>query len=198
MKSMELLNNESEIIRGIAHQSNYSTELLFHSINVAQLSKKIGESLGLTTAELDDLFFLGLMHDIGKAYIPDKILYKKSKLNPSEWQVMKTHSIHSEEILTNSACINFDKTKANDYGVIVRGHHEKYWGGGYPDNLKGEEIHFMSRIITIADIYDAIKSPRIYRPYSLVNPINILSDETEITIDPYIFKHAITVIKNVD
>jgi len=96
------------------------------------------------------------MHDIGKITIPDKILYKPGKLNPEEWDIMRKHTINGYNILKSA-----DKySRLAEYALT---HHERIDGKGYPNGLKGDEIPLFSRIIHVADAYEAMTSDRIYR-----------------------------------
>lgn len=129
-----------------------------HSYRVAQTSLKLGFHLKLKEKALAELFAAALFHDIGKAKIDKKILGKKASLNDKERRIAEKHPIFSEDYINKID--NLKKIKS-----IVRAHHERWDGKGYPDGLKGEEIPYLSRIIAIADVYDAIKYPRVYRPF---------------------------------
>lgn len=182
-------NVPNNVVSFLSSSRNFSTELLFHSFNVALLARKIGESSGLSKSEVDELFMLGLLHDIGKSNTPDEILFKPGALNSEEREIMKAHSIESERIMLNIKGLYFDSNKSQEYGKILRGHHEKFIGTGYPDGLKGEEIHYMSKILTIADIFEAITSPRIYRRSIILDPIKLMDEEAGVSIDPYLYEN---------
>ncbi len=127
-----------------------------HSTRVAFYSVLAGKELGLNDQELYELELAALFHDIGKIGIPDEILTKPERLNVKEFEVMKKHPVMSYEILK-------DFQTFHDIAIITRHHHERYDGRGYPDRLKGEEIPFHSRIILVADTFDAMTSTRPYR-----------------------------------
>lgn len=195
------MENQAEINSNVLNifttNKNFSTELLFHSMNVARLAGVIGKKMGLTPKEVEELHMLGLLHDMGKSRTPDKILYKIGKLNEKEWCIMKEHSVDSQYILLNTRGLYVDERKLDDYGLILRGHHEKFNGEGYPDKLKGEVIPFMSRILTMADVYDAVSNPRVYRQYRLENPLVIMEKAVGEAFDPYIFeKYAKKALKD--
>lgn len=104
----------------------------------------------------DDLRYAGLMHDIGKVAIPDHVLLKTGKLSPDEYECMKTHSIISGKIVEQIENLSH-------ISPGVRHHHERWDGKGYPDQLKGEEIPLIGRILAVADTFDAMTSTRSYR-----------------------------------
>lgn len=132
-----------------------------HSDRVSEYSVLIGKKLGLTEEELKILRIGGLFHDIGKIGIPDSILLKESKLTDDEYSQIKNHPSIGAHILQNA-------TIFQDIIPIVKHHHEKYDGTGYPSQLKGEDIPLMARITAVADTFDAMTSKRSYRePLSL-------------------------------
>lgn len=127
-----------------------------HSERVAKISLLIGNQLGIKEEDLKILEYAALFHDIGKIGIPDYILLKNSKLTEAEFAVIKNHPDMGVNILKSIRFL--DKTLP-----IIKHHHERYIGGGYPDNLTRDEIPFSSRIISLADTYDAMTTNRPYR-----------------------------------
>ena len=121
-------------------------------------------------AELDDravdlMFKSAPLHDIGKVGIPDHILLKPGKLTPDEFEVMKTHVELGRRALVSSIAENGVSTDFLRYAIeIIRAHHEKWDGSGYPKGLSGEEIPLSARIMAVADVYDALTTRRIYKP----------------------------------
>jgi HD-GYP domain-containing protein (c-di-GMP phosphodiesterase class II) len=111
---------------------------------------------GKSLKEQDEIYFMGLMHDIGKIGIPDGIINKTSGLTSEEYDIVKTHAQIGSDILQNI-------TEILSISSGARWHHERYDGKGYPDGLKGEEIPEVARIIGVADAYDAMTSNRSYR-----------------------------------
>ena len=113
----------------------------------------------------------GYLHDIGKISIPDVILFKRGLLTDEEWQTMRLHTIRGEEICRPM------KTLAPVL-PIIRSHHERWDGTGYPDGLAGEEIPLLARILQVADIYDALTTARPYKPaFSHQHAIEIMLEE---------------------
>ena len=127
-----------------------------HSRRVSEYSAAIAEELGFTHEQIQDIRFIGLLHDIGKIGIPDAVLNKPGRLTDEEYQVMKGHTTVGAEILKDIDMIN-------GLDIGARYHHERYDGKGYPDGLAGEEIPMIARIIAVADAYDAMSSNRVYR-----------------------------------
>lgn len=127
-----------------------------HVHRVAYWAEKIGERLALSNEEMELLRKGSILHDIGKIGIPDSILNKPGVLTSEEFEVMKTHTIIGEKIIKSLK--SFENVKS-----IIRHHHEKLDGSGYPDNLSGEQIDIYTRIVAIVDIYDALISDRPYR-----------------------------------
>jgi len=127
-----------------------------HSDRVAYYSRKVGEGFGLSTDELDLLSAAGIFHDIGKIGTSDDILKKSNELTASEYDVIKQHPLKGAHIL--SALSMFQNVVP-----LVRYHHEWIDGSGYPEGLKGDEIPFLARILTVADAFDAMTSNRRYR-----------------------------------
>jgi len=141
------------IIDALNHKSSREE---VHSRHVSLLCEKMGEILGLEELKIKELKAFGLLHDIGKIAISDKILNKPGKLTDNEWIEMKNHAEIGYRILST----NNDMTEIAEY---VLAHHERWDGTGYPKGLKGQEIPLLSRICAIADAYDAMISERSYK-----------------------------------
>lgn len=121
--------------------------------------RELARLLGLDDEYVDRIFFASPMHDIGKIGIPDHILLKPDALTPSEWEVMKGHALMGSIILGNS------KSAYLKLGAeIALNHHERWDGGGYPNGKQGETIPLAARIMSMCDIYDALRSSRPYKP----------------------------------
>ena len=128
-----------------------------HSERVLGLSEAIGVGCGLSKKELGILKIAAALHDIGKIGIPDHILLKNSQPDEAEWESIKLHPEIGQEILAAT-----ELEGAQQASLAIRHHHEHYSGLGYPDGLSGEEISIFSRIISIADSYDAMAVTRSY------------------------------------
>lgn len=127
-----------------------------HSMRVAKYAGEIAMRMGMSRQDQENIYYTGMLHDIGKIGVPDEIINKPGRLTDEEFAVIKTHPVIGSEILKNISEIP---------GLYLgtRGHHERYDGKGYPDGLKGEEIPIQARIIAVADAYDAMTSHRSYR-----------------------------------
>lgn len=127
-----------------------------HSEFVARYAVALGNEVGLSEEDTTRLSIAALLHDIGKIGIPDSILRKPGTLTDADWDYMKQHPILGANIISNI-------DELADIEKVILHHHERYDGSGYPDGMKGEEIPFMARIITVADTYHAMISDRPYR-----------------------------------
>ena len=127
-----------------------------HPKRVANTSWRLGKRLGLQESDLVALYRGGLIHDIGKIGVPDEILLKPGPLNTEEERQMREHVVIGERMVK-------PYPSAADLLCIVRSHHERFDGGGYPDGLAGHKIPLLARIVSICDAYDALASDRPYR-----------------------------------
>jgi putative nucleotidyltransferase with HDIG domain len=127
-----------------------------HSYRVTLLALRLGQALELTAGELETLELAALLHDVGKLVVPEQILAKPGALDEAEWEVIKQHPVHSARIVMQVSSLS-------EVAAIVRHHHERVDGRGYPDRLAGEEIPALSRLISIVDAYEAMTARRAYR-----------------------------------
>lgn len=127
-----------------------------HVFRIGQLTREICEGLGLSSAEIDDISFSSMLHDVGKIQIPGDILLKPGPLNDEEYKVMQSHCVTGEEMMG-------DKPVYRTAREIARSHHERWDGTGYPDRLRGESIPLNARIVAIADAFDALTHERCYK-----------------------------------
>ncbi len=140
-----------------------------HSVRVAEYAMEIARRIGKNKQEQQDIYFIGLLHDIGKIGIPEAIINKTTKLTDEEYAIIKKHPLIGAEILKNM-------TELPGLLIGARWHHEMYDGHGYPDGLKGKDIPEIARIIGVADAYDAMTSRRSYRD---VLPQEVVKNEIE-------------------
>lgn len=143
----------STLIAALDAKDNYTAG---HSLRVADYSLKIGQAIGMTKDRLKTLEQAALLHDIGKIGVPEQVLNKPGSLTEEEFALIKQHPATGASIIQRSADLSA-------IGEIIRYHHERYDGKGYPDGLQGEEIPLESRIMAVADTFDAMITDRPYR-----------------------------------
>ncbi len=155
----EIVQRERETVIRLSKAAEYrDPETGAHILRMAHYSELIAKGMGLSLADQELLLQAAPMHDIGKVGIADQILLKPGRLTPEEFEVMKLHAIYGYEILKGS------ESKVLQAGAeIARAHHEKFDGSGYPRGLSGEDIPIFSRIVAVADVFDALTSERPYK-----------------------------------
>jgi putative nucleotidyltransferase with HDIG domain len=147
------LNVMRMMVRALDIKDNYTYR---HSMDVRDMSLKIVDKLGVSRAEREYMRISAELHDVGKIFIDEEILNAPRKLTSDEFDTMKTHAARSADLFRNVP--GMDQLVA-----IVRAHHEKWNGGGYPDGLEGKNIPFLARVMTLADVWSALTTPRVYR-----------------------------------
>lgn len=149
-----------------------------HSDNVARYALRLAEAIGLGQEETQSLRFGCLLHDVGKLAVPEPILLKAGRLTADEFHAMRRHPTYGYSILEK---IDFPA----DVSSVIRHHHERYDGEGYPDGLRGEQIPLLARIAHVADVYDALRSDRVYRKaWSKERVVAFLRDGIGADFDP--------------
>ena len=160
-----------------------------HSIRVGFYTKKIAEKMDFDEDELDNIYYIALLHDVGKINISDSILNKPGKLDEEERNIIETHTTNGAQILKDF----------NSVPHIVEGaryHHERYDGKGYPEELAGEDIPLVARIICVADAFDAMNSDRCYRKaYPMERIIKELKEGAGKQFDPEVVKVMLELIE---
>jgi putative two-component system response regulator len=158
------------LAQSVEHRDRYTG---LHCERLATYGIALAQALGLSKPEQLALYRGGYLHDIGKIVIPDAILFKKGLLTDEEWQIMRQHTIRGEEICRPM------KTLAPVL-PIIRSHHERWDGTGYPDKLAGENIPLLARILQVADIYDALTTTRPYKPaFTHDHAIEMMMEESQ-------------------
>lgn len=180
------LNVMRMMVRALDIKDNYTYR---HSMDVRDMSLKIVDKLGnLGRSEREYMRISAELHDVGKIFIDEEILNAPRKLTDEEFEIMKTHAARSADLFRNVP--GMDRLVA-----IVRAHHEKYNGTGYPDGLKGEEIPYLARIMTLADVWSALTTPRVYRlgedgkarRFTPEKALSIMEEMAEGHFDPELF-----------
>ncbi|PNR95855.1 HD domain-containing phosphohydrolase [Petrotoga sp. 9PWA.NaAc.5.4] len=171
----------------------FDSETSDHMNRICDISYALAKKLGLDEEFSQKIKTYAYYHDIGKILIPIEILKKTGKLNPSEWEIIKKHPEYGADIIGNAEILKVAKN-------IALYHHERYDGNGYPYGLKGEEIPIEARIVSLVDVYDALRSERPYkRSLSHIESINIILNGDDRTtpaqFDPEILKVFIEVVE---
>ncbi len=142
------------LVKTLEAKDPYTKE---HSERVTEIALLIGREMGLSSEELESLKVAGHLHDIGKVGIKDYILLKPGRLTPEEYEIIKQHPLIGAEIVGHIGLLKQEV-------AIIKHHHERWDGRGYPDGLAGEEIPLLARVLAVADAFDAMTSVRPYRP----------------------------------
>ncbi len=149
-----------------------------HGRRVGALSVLIGKEMGFSDGRLRALAQGALLHDVGKIGIPDAILHKPGDLTAEEFEVIKEHPVRGHEILGSSFGTDIEQS-------VVRHHHEKWDGTGYPDGLAGEAIPLEARVVAVADVYDALRSARAYRKaWDRDRAVALIQQDAGVHFDP--------------
>jgi putative two-component system response regulator len=153
-----------------------------HCERLAEYSVRLGEQLGLSQDEITALRRAGVVHDVGKIAVPDAILLKPGRLSPEEWKLVQEHPVVGERICAPLKSFRFVLP-------IIRHHHEKLDGSGYPDGLRGEAIPVTARVLQIVDVYDALTTVRPYKhAFSIADALQTMKQEVaKGWWDPHIF-----------
>ena len=156
-EAIEQILSDSYVVYNLIKMQTFDNYLFNHSINVSVLSLLVGSAMGIDRNDLESLGMGAMLHDIGKITITEKILNKISKLEPAEYEIVKKHARYGYEILKNK--INTTYITAH----IAFQHHEREDGSGYPRGLVGKEIHRFAKIVAVADVFDAMTTPRPFQ-----------------------------------
>lgn len=190
IRTKELENMTNSLIVALENANLYNDENTGkHIKRVAMFSELIAKELGLSKEFVARIKMYAPIHDIGKVGIPDEILKKPGRYTPEEFEIMKEHVVIGYNMIKESS---LPETAKN----IVRYHHEKWSGTGYRIGLKGEDIPVEARIVSIADVFDALSTKRIYKEkFSIEETLRIMAEGRGEQFDPKIFD---IFLKNMD
>jgi len=174
----KLKHSYVEAITSLLHAAeNHDDETGEHVKRISHYTKELAATMGMDKQFCDLIFHASSMHDIGKIGIPDRVLLKPGALNKEEWEIMKTHTTIGGNILKDG----FSPYLKMGLEIALR-HHERWDGTGYPNGVKGENIPISARIMQIADVYDALRSKRPYKPaFEHSKAVSIICDGDERT-----------------
>lgn len=155
LRGEKFLSGSRELLKIMKRLHENTDETLYHSYRVKQLAIHMARMLSMQERQIRSIGTAALLHDIGKVNVPREILHKPGKLSPEEYETVKNHCIYGSAIVRQ-----FDQE--DDVAVLIRYHHERWDGSGYPDGLRGTEIPLGSRIIALADAFDVMTNGRAY------------------------------------
>jgi putative two-component system response regulator len=181
-RTKELYDTRLQIVRRLGRAAEFrDNETGMHIIRMSKVSMILAEASGMCPRDCELILNASPMHDIGKIGIPDYILLKPAKLDPSEWEIMKTHTTIGAEILSGDESELLSMAR-----VIALGHHEKWDGSGYPGGLQGEQIPLVGRIVALSDVFDALTSSRPYKKgWTLEAAMEYIDDNRGKHFDPH-------------
>lgn len=193
-RTHELNVSRLEVVRRLGRAAEYrDNETGLHILRMSKFSALMAKSLGWSDDACDLLLHASPMHDIGKIGIPDAVLLKPGKFEPSEWDVMKQHAEMGADILSDG-----DSELLKLARTIAMSHHEKWDGTGYPRGLVGAAIPQAGRIVAVADVFDALTSPRPYKKaWSIEEAVAFLQSQSGTHFDPEVVEHFLKVLPEV-
>lgn len=190
---LEFMENAPESVGGLISLSGHDFYTYNHSFDVSIYSLGLGSALGFDKKTMEELGLGSLFHDVGKRNVDLNILCKRGPLDEAEWVQMKMHPQFGLKILNESPNIT-DGIKAACYE-----HHESWKGGGYPQDLSGQEIHPFARIVALTDTYDAMTTQRSYNvPMRPVEALNMMKEKVAHKFDPEMLKAMYSVLFKMD
>ena len=177
---MHSIERNNAVVLNIMELKTSDEYTFTHSIDVATISMIVAKKLQLPPHTIQEIGTAGILHDVGKTKVPPEILNKPARLTAEEFEVMKKHSLYSYEMIKDIS----DLSDAIKYGVLE--HHEKIDGSGYPLGVKGDEIAPYAKVLTVADIYDALCTARPYKkgytPREAVEMLVAMADQLDINV----------------
>ena len=181
LRTAELEKTRQQIIRRLGRASEFKdNETGNHVIRMSHYSRLIAQAVGMGKESVELLFHAAPMHDVGKIGIPDSVLLKPGKLNDAEWNIMRKHPEIGGEIIGDH-----HDDLLRTARIVALTHHEKWDGSGYPKQLKGEEIPLTGRIVSLADVFDALTSERPYkRAWSSEDAVHLIEENAGTHFDP--------------
>jgi len=192
-KMIDMVIDDSNVLLGLSTIRDYDDYTFTHSMNVAILSMCLGYRVGLSRKSLETLTLSALFHDLGKIDVPKNILNKPGKLTDQEFKEMKNHSLYS---VRRIVLLKTSQQKKAEMLLAPFEHHLKYDLSGYPRTPRKKPISLFGRIIAIADVFDAITAPRVYRPFAIRpdRALSIMQEGAGKDFDPVLLKVFVNMI----
>ena len=198
-RTQELEDTRLDVVHRLGRAAEYKdNETGMHVVRMSKIAHLLAVALGMSDDDAKLLLHASPMHDIGKIGIPDGVLLKPEKLDPEEWEVMKTHCQIGAEILGDHQSPLMQMAR-----LVAMTHHEKWDGSGYPKGLKGVDIPLVGRITAVADVFDALTSERPYKKgWSIEDAAEYIKGQAGLHFDPAVVEKfsehldEITVIRN--
>jgi len=189
-RTLELNDTRLKVIQRLGRAAEYrDNETGMHVIRMAKYSRMLAEQVGMSPRWTALLYDAAPMHDVGKIGIPDSILLKPGKLDPDEWEIMKSHTTIGAQIIGDPEGSDLLALAAS----MALHHHEKWDGTGYPHGLSGDEIPIEARIIAVADVFDALCSDRPYKTaWTTADAMTWIGDQTGAHFDPQLAQAFVT------
>lgn len=194
MQSMvDMLLSEEELLLGMTAIKDYDDYTFHHSVNVSILSISLGQKLGLSKNTLVELGLVALFHDIGKTEIPSEVLNKPSSFTEEEWNLVRRHPVWGVRAILKMK--GFDALSIHA-AIVAYEHHIHSDSSGYPEKMYPTDLDFFSRIVSIADQYDAITSARVYArtPLPTDKALSLMMERSGAQLDQRLFKFFINMV----
>jgi len=193
-RTQELTDTRLEVIRRLGRAAEYRDDMTgYHIIRMSRYSQLLALAAGMAETEAEILLNASPMHDIGKIGIPDSVLMKPGKLDPDEWEIMKTHVDIGVEILSGS-----NSDLMNMAAEVAQNHHEKWDGSGYPKGLAGEDIPLAGRVVAVADVFDALTTERPYKnAWPVEEAVQFLKEQSGKHFDPRLVERFIAILPEI-
>ncbi len=190
---VDMILQEEELLLGMTAIKDYDEYTYHHSVNVSILSIAIGQRIGLSRKALTEIGLVALFHDIGKMEVPQEILNKPTNFNEDEWRIMQKHPIWGVRAILKLKGLD---TTAIKTAIVAFEHHLNYDLSGYPKIKKPLKLDFYSKIVSLADQYDAMTSSRVYSriPMAPDKALSVMMERAGTQLDPILFKFFINMI----
>ncbi len=190
---VDMILEEEELLIGMTAIKDYDEYTYNHSVNVSILSVALGQRIGLSRKALTDLGLVALFHDIGKMEIPPEILNKPTNFNDDEWRVIKKHPFWGVRAILRLKGLDYTSVRT---AIVAFEHHLNYDMSGYPKISRPLELDFYSKIVSLADQYDAMTSSRVYSrvPMAPDKALSIMLERAGTQLDPLLFKFFINMV----